>query len=280
MNMKRRRMRWMVASALLIVSLGAGVSYYFFGPLLLEKGFRYAIVAGDLPSVSALAFTPDGELYATLERTRGQGSLVRIHDGGYRTLVDGLNKPDGLLMIGDTLYITSETGPDAVLAYRNGKLADIQGADSAEGIAEDHGRLLVIEDKKGDGRLLRIDPSQHKVDVLARNLTEAEGVCQGPDGDIYFVEKNEHALWRLAGGQRTQVVAGLIHPAYLNCIDDGSVLITEDRTNFGRLLRYRDGRVDVIARNLRSPQTVLLGDDGAYYLAEQRRNRILKIDDF
>ncbi len=270
----------MVASALLIVSLSAGASYYFFGPPLLEKGFRYAIVAGDLPSVSALAFTPDGDLYATLERTRGQGSLVRIHDGDYRTVVDGLNKPDGLLMIDDTLYITSETGPDAVLAYRNGKLADIQGADSAEGIAEDHGRLLVIEDKKGDGRLLRIDPSQHKVDVLARNLTEAEGVCQGPDGDIYFVEKNQHALWRLAGGQRTQVVAGLTHPAYLNCIDDGSVLITEDRTNFGRLLRYRDGRVDVIARNLRSPQTVLLGDDGAYYLAEQRRNRILKIDGF
>ena len=65
--------------------------------------------------------------------------------------------------------------------------------------------------------------------------------------------------------------------AYLYCLQDGSIFILEDRVNFGRLLHYDNGRLDILASRLRSPQSIVIGPDGAYYLAEQRRNRILRI---
>lgn len=70
---------------------------------------------------------------------------------------------------------------------------------------------------------------------------------------------------------------GLVKPAFLNRLDDGTILITDDRTNVGRLLRYRQGAIDVLATHLRSPQSVIVGTDGAFYLAEQRKGRILRI---
>lgn len=253
------------------------IAFMFLGPPLLQQGLHYDVIAKDLSSVSALAFTEDGDLYATLEKTRGKGKLLRIRNGAAEMVLDGLSKPDGLVIRDKTFYLTNEVGDHAVLAYHDGLLNDIVGASSAEGIAAADGKLLVVEDKHGDGRLLRLDPVSGSVDVLANDLNEAEGVCEGPRGAIYFVEKSKKVLSRLQNGKVVTVTDGLKNPAYLNCMADGSVLITEDRTNFGRLLRYRDGKLEVVARNLRSPQTVVVGADGAYYLAEQRRDRILRI---
>jgi len=252
--------------------------YLFIRTPIFAPGYDYEVFAVDLEQVSALAFDANGDLYATLEQRHGQGRLMHISQGQTSQILDGLEKPDGILLRGNTLFITNETEGESFAVYEYGKLRYLSGIHSAEGIAATaDGRILVVEDRKQQGRLLRIDPLTSAVEVLVDDLIEAEGVCQSATGDIYYVEKTSDRLARYRDGQVTTAIAGLHNPAYLNCLQDGSILITEDRVNFGRLLRYRNGEIEVLARHLRAPQSVIVGSDGAYYLAEQRRNRILRI---
>ena len=263
-----------IAALLLLLALAYG---YFNAPFV-PAGLDCQAFAGDLQAVSALAFDRNGDLYATLEKRHGKGRLVHIRQGSTREVLGGLDKPDGILLLGDTLYITSEDGPHGLLAYSSGVRRHLDGLSGAEGLASaGAGRILVVEDRKQDGRLLRMDPATSEIEVLLTGLKQAEGVCQTPGGEIYFVEKTADRLSRYSNGQAVTAATGLTKPAFLNCLADGSILITEDRTNFGRLLRYRDGAIEVLARFLGAPQSVVVGPDGAYYLAEQRKNRILKI---
>ena len=242
---------------------------------------HYQVFADNLEEISALAFGRNGDLYATLEKRHDQGQLLRIRRGQTRTLLGHMDKPDGILLQGNTLYITNEAGSHALIVYKSGTMHYLDGASGAEGIASaGPDKILIIEDKKQDGRLLRIDPATADIEVLLDGLKEAEGVCQSPDGDIYYVEKTSDHLSRYTRGRVTTAATGLKNPAFLNCLADGSILITEDRTNFGRLLRYRQGTIDVLATHLRSPQSVIIGTDGAYYLAEQRKDRILRLYEF
>jgi len=264
--------------ALLALAATLWLAQTFFGAPVLAPGLQYQVFAEDLDEVSALAFAGNGDLYATLEKRHGHGRLVRIRHGVTHTLLDTLDKPDGILRRGNTLYLTNEAGSHALVAYESGVLRYLDGASAAEGIASaGPDKILIIEDKKQDGRLLRFDPATAEFEVVLDGLNEAEGVCQSPGGDIYYVEKPSDRLSRYSGGEVTTAATGLMSPAFLNCLPDGSILITEDRTNFGRLLRYRNGAIDVLASHLRSPQSVIIGADGDYYLAEQRKNRILRI---
>ena len=243
-----------------------------FGAPVVPAGLRYQVFAENLEEVSALAFDSAGDLYATLEKRHGQGELVHIRQGLVHKLLGNMEKPDGVLLRGDTLYLTNEDGGHGLMAYQSGALRYLDGT---FGAGPD--KILVIEDRKEDGRLLRIEPATAEVEVLLSGLHEGEGVCQTPGGDIYFVEKTSDQLSRYRDGKVVTAATGLDSPAFLNCLDDGSILITEDRTNFGRLLRFRRGDIEVLATHLRSPQSVIVDADGNYYLAEQRKARILKI---
>jgi sugar lactone lactonase YvrE len=250
----------------------------FFGPPVVSNGLRYQVFADHLKEVSALAFDNAGNLYATLEKRHGKGELVHIHQGLVQKLLGNLDKPDGILLHGKNLYITNEAGSHGLAVYSSGTLGYLDGPIGAEGIASaGPEKILVIEDRKEDGRLLRIEPATSEIEVLLGGLHEGEGVCQTPDGDVFFVEKTSGHLWRYNDGRVFTAATGLESPAFLNCLDDGTILITEDRTNFGRLLQYRQGIIEVLAEHLRSPQSVIVGADGAYYLAEQRKSRILRI---
>ena len=275
---KKRRNLKGIFGLLAVSVVTLGLAFALLGPPILAKGLKYEVFADDLEDVSALAFDRNGDLYATLEKTRGRGRVVHIRQGLIRTVLDGLDKPDGMLLRGDTLYITGETGDHGLIVYESGKVRYVDHLSGTEGIASaGEEKILVVEDRKQDGRLLRVNPSTGEVEILLEGLKQPESVCQSPEGRIYFVEKALHNLSVYADGQHTAAVTGLESPAFLNCLADGSILITEDRTNFGRLLRYREGGIEVLARNLRAPQTVAIGADGAFYVSEQRKNRILKI---
>ena len=57
---------------------------------------------------------------------------------------------------------------------------------------------------------------------------------------------------------------------------DGALWITEDRVG-GRLLRYRSGRLETVLGGLHKPQGLAFDGCDWLYVAEQGRNRILRL---
>ena len=274
MPLRRRRLYLTLAA---VLAVAAFVLFMLLGPPLPGKGLVCEIEADGLDNVAALAFDSNGALYATLERTRHLGELVRFTVTGREVVLSGLDKPDGLLWRGDTLFITSEIGDPGLTAFDGHATRAYHGVQQGEGIAlAADGRLLVVEDRETDGRLLRVDPDSGDIDVLHEPLANAEGVCASPDGGIWFVEKGASSLSHLTARGVQAIEGELVHPAFLNCLADGSILVTEDRNRFGRLIRYRDGRFETLIRNLRAPQMAVVGTDGALYIAEQNRDRVLR----
>ncbi len=103
---------------------------------------------------------------------------------GREVLMEGLDKPDGLAVRGDSILYVCEEAAGRVLALRGDSSRVVaEGLDSPEGLcAIPGGGLLVTEDVVG-GRLLRLDPDGG-MEVLASGLTAPEGVCVMPDGTI------------------------------------------------------------------------------------------------
>lgn len=250
------------------------------GPPVVNEEWSYQVWRKNIPAASALAFDHQGGLYATLELNNGKGKLLHLPRGNKTVeLLGDMSNPDGMAQWGDTLYITNEKPELPIVVFSGGTSSVIEGTSRAEGIVVvDGNQLIVIEDLKPGGRLLRINLSTYEFETLLEGLKEGEGVCQDPQGDIYFTEKPKGVLQKYSGGKRSIVYSGLHNPAFLNCLDDGSILITEDRTNFGRLLHYKNGALTEIATNLRAPQAAIQDPAGVIYLAEQNRNRILRFE--
>ena len=78
-----------------------------------------------------------------------------------------------------------------------------QGLDRPQGIAKDGAALLVVE--AGKGRLVRVDPTDGAVEVIARDLPVGlpnvpitlSGVAVGAGGTIYVSSDVENSIWRL-----------------------------------------------------------------------------------
>jgi glucose/arabinose dehydrogenase len=70
------------------------------------------------------------------------------------------------------------------------------------------------------------------------------------------------------------LVDDLDEPDQVEIAPDGALWITEDVSD-GRLLRLKDGALEVVLSGLRNPRGMAFGADGAVWLAEQGRQRIL-----
>jgi glucose/arabinose dehydrogenase len=84
--------------------------------LTVAGGFRADVYASGLDQPTALAFGPDGRLYAT----EGTGAVVSIRAGSCRprALLGGFPTPLGLAWIGNRLYVSSQGRVDSVLVLR------------------------------------------------------------------------------------------------------------------------------------------------------------------
>jgi len=263
----------------LSVLLGVGIwGWLMLGPPSIADGWQYQVIADHLDEVSALAFDGQGGLYVTLEKRGDQGELLHIKEGRIEALFDGMDKPDGMVRVGEALFITNESAAKPLISFKAGVAYFIKGVSSAEGIAKAGlNSLVIVEDVKLNGRLLRVNTVTEQVEVLLTGLNEPEGVCQDKNGTIYIAEKANNRIIKYAQGKVSTLLDDLHKPAFLNCLDDGSILITEDKTNFGRLLRYRDGQLEPLMTRLRSPQSAIVDEYGSIYIAEQKKDRILKL---
>jgi hypothetical protein len=230
----------------------------------------------NLPEVSGLQIDGDS-VYATFETRQHDGQLVSLSHGVQTTLVDGLQKPDGLSTSLGRLIYTQEFGLSPVFELDNGISTRLFDANGAEGVDSTlNGDVYVVEDRK-EGRVLKYERSSGLVTVLASGLDEAEGLCVMESGDVFYSEKGKGEIFRIRGSVTDLYLSDLNKPGYLYCDEaTQSIWITEDRRNFGRLLySSRANDYSVIATGLKSPQSIAFNSKDSFLLAEQGRDRIL-----
>lgn len=264
-----------------IFLLAVGLALY--GPTIhaediqTAEGLRWRIFQSDLPRVDNLALSSRGELFATLEQRDGEGQLVSLRNGHVTTLLKDLDRPDGLALAANKLYITEEVRQGRVLKYdiRTRKSETLVYLDSPEGIVVlPDGSLLITEDLR-NGRLVRLSPKR-QLTVVARSLSRPEGMRRGVDGTVYIAETRSGRVLAYQNKEFRIFADHLIEPDQLAIDKNGDIWIAED-ADPGRILRVRNGKTEVMIRGLSSPQGMVFDQHGRLYVAEQGKNRILLI---
>ncbi len=271
----------LLRTILIVLLLGGPVflAWQHFYPVGAGDGWSYRVYLDDVRLVSALARDGRGAVYVTQEMKTGQGLLFRLAaDGTRQRVVGDLSKPDGLAFWRDGIAISQEEGDQPVLWLHDGKTEPLFAGRNIEGLASDGRLLYAIEDRPGDGRLLRYDGLTKKLTELRAGLLEGEGVAVCPDGELYYAEKGRRWIkrWR-ADGDDQLVLGGLNAPGFILCNEDG-LWVAEDATHRARLLLLDNrGALHTVLNHLRSAQTLLPLGSGRFLLAEQGRGRILEI---
>lgn len=244
-----------------------------------EAGWRYEVYLDDVEKVSALAIDSQGQLLLSQELQNGQGRILQRNADGSLTEVElGLSKPDGMATFRGGVVFSQEQDTEPVRWYGRDGTRTLFSGRNIEGLASDGRFLYAIEDRHGDGHLLRYDPETDTTLVLRSDLDEAEAITACPDGRLYYSEKAKGQVRQLvAEGNDPLVLEGLNQPGYLLCTADG-LWITEDATHMARLLLLiAGGRQHTVLSHLRSAQTIVQTAPGRYLLAEQGRNRVLSL---
>lgn len=142
-------------------------------------------VVAELEQPTAHAYAADGTLYVS-----ELGGRVRRVDtsGVVTTLVGtGLNRPHGLAVIGDTLYVCDTF----------------------------------------DNELLAVDVGTGAVRTLARNLNTPVDVAAGPDGALYVGDYGNGRIARVTAAGETSTWAALLGANGVAVAADGTVYATE-----------------------------------------------------
>lgn len=281
-GLSRRWLRFwqLTAAAVLMLLLGmAQAGWRHFYPVQAGDGWAAGVYLDAVDKVSALALDGEGGLLLSQERNAGQGGLLRLAPGGQLGEVHGgLSKPDGMVAFRGGVAFSQEQGEQPVLWRTAAGTRTLFSGQGIEGLTSDGRYLYAIEDRHGDGNLLRYDPERDEVEVLRRHLDEAEGVAACPDGRLFYTEKGKGWVRQLsADGNDPEVLGDLDQPGFLLCNADG-LWVSEDATHMARLLLLdRDGQLHTVLSHLRSAQTLLETAPGHYLLAEQGRNRVLQL---
>ncbi|WP_432218044.1 hypothetical protein ACREYJ_27580 [Pseudomonas kribbensis] len=270
--------RIFVCAVVVIVSGLAYPAWRHFYPVTAAKGWSFEVAYSQIPKVSALAVDDRGALFVSQEFSSRKGKILRLHDDGTsEEVLTELSKPDGHIFFQGGLVTGQEGGSLPVIWLNDGIKQTLFNADNVEGVATDGHVLFAIEDKT-PGRLLRFEPDTQQLTVLRSGLDEGEGVSVCPDGRLFYTEKAKGWVkqWQ-PQGEDLIVAKDLNAPGFVQCTDDG-LWITEDATHMAKLLLVdQDGKLQVILNHLRSAQTIIQISTGEYLLAEQGRNRILKL---
>lgn len=259
----------------LVFGLFAGQATAFVEEIKTTHGLRWSVFQSGLPQVDNLARLPTGELFATLELGNDEGRLVSIKNGQVETLLDGLDRPDGLALAGRKLFVTEEVSQGRVVQFDldTRKASTLIVLNNPEGIVIlPNGGLLITEDLR-DGRLLQLSPTR-KLTVIARDLSRPEGLSRGADGIIYIAETGRGRVLAYQNNKIRIIAERLVEPDQLAIDKSGNLWIAED-ADPGRILRIRNGKTEVMVQGLASPQGMVFGAHGQLYVAEQGRHRIL-----
>jgi len=263
---------------LLVATLGF-FAWQNFYPVQAAAGWQVRVEQEDVPKAASLAPLADGSLMVSLELKDGKGSIERIHpDGKRETVVDGLSKPDGMVAAQGGWVYSQETDGAMVNLLKDGQITHLFQGFSAQGLWNDGAVLYAIEDRQGNGRLLRYRWSDQTLTVVRDGLNETESITRCTDGRLLYTEKQAGVVRQLTEDRRDPVVqANLNQPTYLMC-DQRGLWISEDSTHRARLLLIdAQGERHTILSFLKAPQSIVRTAKGTYLLAEGGRDRVLEL---
>ncbi len=272
------RIAMTATSGLLAATLGffAWQSFY---PVQAATGWDVEVLHRDVTKAASLLPQADGSLLVSRELDDGRGSILKIMATGERVvLIDNLSKPDGMVAAQGGWVFSQEGGLAPVSLSLDGQVTRLFDGESVQGLWNEGNYLYAIEDRKGNGRLMRYDWSSGQLDVLRSGLTETEGLTRCSDGRLLYTEKANGRVRSLSDdGSDPVVIDGLRNPTFLYC-DQRGLWISEDNTHRARLLRIdADGSQQTVLTFLKAPQAIIADGIGGYLLAEGGRNRVLRL---
>ncbi|MFJ4346259.1 hypothetical protein [Pseudomonas sp. NPDC089401] len=278
LRQRSTRIALTTAAGLVAATLGffAWQTYY---PVQAAAGWEVEVLHRDVDKAASLLQQADGSLLVSRELDDGHGSILKITTHGDRVvMLDNLSKPDGMVAAEGGWVFSQEGGQAPVTLFRDGQFVPLFEGFSVQGLWNDGDRLYAIEDRKGNGRLMRYDWQSGQLDVLRSGLSETEGLTRCHDGRLLYTEKASGLVRALADdGQDPIVVQGLRNPTFLMC-DQRGLWISEDNTHRARLLRVdAEGTQHVVLTFLKAPQSIVADGKGGYLLAEGGRNRVLHL---
>lgn len=240
---------------------------------------RFSVVAEGIPSPDGLVLDPAGNLYVASEQR--DGSVLRIAPSGERTVVaEGLARPDNLIQDADgNLYVSEEQPQGRVSRIApDGLRTVLAQLNNPEGLAFDAAGVLYIGEDREHGRIVRLVGD--RAELVAGGLARPEGIAFDGDGNLYVNETTSGQVTRIRpdGTREAFVPSGLLQEpdgiAY--SARYGGFFVTEDLEQ-GRLCFIRlDGQVVPIGVPLSWPQGLLVDAEGALYVSEQGRHRVLR----
>ncbi|MCU1718275.1 hypothetical protein [Pseudomonas sp. 5P_3.1_Bac2] len=272
--------------ALLVAACGAVVvaallffAWQSFYPVQASNGWSYRVMYNNVQRAASILPMADGSLLVSQELQDGKGSILRIAaDGSRKVVLAELSKPDGITPAQGGWVFSQEVDNKGVSLVRDGKVVDLFSGSGVQGLLDDGKDLYAIEDRKGNGRLLRYRWSDQQLTVLRDNLSEAEALTRCSDGRVLYSEKERGLVYQLSDGPSDPVVLrDLSKPAFMLC-DNRGLWISEDSTHRASLLLVgADGQRQTVLSFLKAPQSVVATDHGTYLVAEGGRNRVLEI---
>lgn len=144
-------------SGLLAATLGffAWQSFY---PVQAATGWDVEVLHRDVTKAASLLPQTDGSLLVSRELDDGRGSILKITATGERVvLIDNLSKPDGMVAAQGGWVFSQEGGLAPVSLSRDGQVTRLFDGESVQGLWNEGNYLYAIEDRKGNGRLMRYD---------------------------------------------------------------------------------------------------------------------------
>lgn len=250
-----------------------------FYPVQAADGWDVQVLHRSVDKAASLLPLADGSLLVSRELDDGRGSILKITAEGDRVvLIEGLSKPDGMVAAQGGWVFSQEGGKAPVSLARDGQVTRLFDGESVQGLWNDGDYLYAIEDRKGNGRLMRYDWHSGQLEILRSGLTETEGLTRCSDGRLLYTEKGAGQIRALSeDGQDPVVASGLRNPTFLLC-DQRGLWISEDSTHRARLLRIdADGQRHTVLTFLKAPQAIVPDGKGGYLLAEGGRDRVLRL---
>ncbi|MFK3683574.1 hypothetical protein [Pseudomonas sp. NPDC088890] len=267
------------ATAAVVVSALGFFAWQGFYPVQATTGWQVSVLHTSVAKAASLLPQADGSLLVSRELDDGRGSILKITAQGDRVVVvDGLSKPDGMVAVEGGWVFSQEGGKAPVSLQRDGKITPLFEGESVQGLWNDGDYLYAIEDRRGNGRLMRYAWHSGQLDVLRSGLTETEGLTRCHDGRLLYTQKGEGKVRALSDdGNDPVVVQGLRNPTFLMC-DQRGLWISEDSTHRARLLLIdAQGLRQTMLSFLKAPQAIVADGKGGYLLAEGGRNRVLHL---